>query len=261
MESWEADGYVLLRNFFSPQQVQNINELVDSLWQSRSTSPLVIDTFLGTPQSRRVQFSSVGDEVRQRPYKLNDLYLEHDEVRQLVLDRKLNAILKQLLNGTPLAFNTLNFEYGSGQDDHLDTFYMPPKKPGGMVASWIALEPIELEAGPLRYYPGSHRIKPWVFSTGKPNVVPAELPAFYDYMYKEMEQLNIKPHVLTAQPGDVFIWHSRLFHGGEAIKNPQLTRRSLVTHYFRRNEYRHVFWRLKRLSGAYYYQRPHQIPR
>lgn len=263
LESWDKNGYIILPGFFDESRVSRINKLVDDLWRSRAENPvaLTIDINLGTPQAQRQRFADAGDEVRQSPYKLNDLYLDYDDVRQVVLDKELARLVGQLLGGKALVFNTLNFEYGSGQDDHVDTFYMPPKQANCMLATWTALEKISPDSGPLRYYPGSHKIPPYLFSHGKTNAIGAELPAFYSYMKQELEKRKIEPVNFIAEPGDVFIWHAQLFHGGSPIVDPKQTRRSLVTHYYRTAEYKHLFWRLKKVNEhGYYYKRPHQRP-
>jgi len=105
--------------------------------------------------------------------------------------------------------NTLNLEYGSQQDMHQDTLYMPSRVINKMVASWIALEPATS---------------------------------------------GIEPIAFHAEKGDLLIWHSQLLHGGSAIAEQGSTRKSLVTHYFRRKDYLHRFWKIrKHQSGAYYY--------
>ena len=43
---------------------------------------------------------------------------------------------------------------------------------------------------------------------------------------------KLKPSNLFAKAGDVFIWHSQLYHGGAKINDFNITRKSLVTHYF-----------------------------
>lgn len=260
---WKTDGFVILPGFFDNKRISRINQLVDELWATRhsNSNRLTIDTNLGSPEAKRSLLADAPDAVRASPYKLNDLYLDYDDVRNVVLDKELARIVAQLIGGKALVFNTLNFEYGSGQDDHVDTFYMPPKQTNRMLATWTALEKITPDSGPLRYYPGSHLIPPYLFSHGKTNVIGAELPAFYRYMEQELKKRKIDPVIFTAEPGDVFIWHAQLFHGGSAIVDPKQTRRSLVTHYYRTDEYKHLFWRLKKVNEhGYYYKRPHQIP-
>ena len=128
--SWDRDGFIILRGFFSRSRIQEINQLADSLWNNRHfpKNPLIIDAFSETDKHKRMLFREAADEVRNYPYKLNDLYLESKHIRDLVLDVELCGVLKKLLNGPPMVCNTLNFEFGSEQADHFDTFYMPPRK-------------------------------------------------------------------------------------------------------------------------------------
>lgn len=251
----------MLKNFFDNERTERLNLFLTDLWERRShpKNPIVIDTFIGTPKEKRILFKNALDIAKASPYKLNDLYLEYSEIRDLALDVDLSVILGQLLDGSPMICNTLNFEFGSQQDDHIDTFYMPPRVPNRMVASWIALEDATATSGPLRYYPGSHKIPPFLFSHGKTNAIPKEMPDFRRFIKHEIEKRNLVPVELLAQKGDVFIWHAQLLHGGSAIRNLSETRRSLVSHYFRAKDYRHHFWRVKKNhQHGFHYHRKHQ---
>lgn len=261
VERWRDDGFVLLRGFFSRDRVGTANALIDRLWSERRKflCPVTIDVGIECRDQRRILLKDADESDRLRPYKINDLYLEYPEIRDLVLDERLCQVLRTLFKGTPMVCNTLNFEYGSQQLDHIDTLYMPSRKPGGMVASWIALDKITQDNGPLRYWPGSHRIPPYYFSHGKTNAVADEMPEFNAYIEREVDRRGLRAETLDAEPGDVFIWHSQLLHGGCPIKDLGMTRRSLVTHYFRRQDYRHHFWRLRRHHpDGCFYRRRHQ---
>lgn len=150
---------------------------------------------------------------------------------------RLAPILSELLSGHPLICNSLNFEFGSQQEYHFDTFYMPSPTPNKMVASWIALEDATPNNGPLSYYPGSHKIPPYIFSRGTTHAIPEEMSAFKAYIENEIEQRELSPETLMANKGDVLIWHSQLFHGGSEILDKAETRKSLVTHYFTKEDF------------------------
>jgi hypothetical protein len=261
LDAWEADGFIILRSFLPVERILSLNELVDRLWRERrrSGNPLVIDVFEGMPEGRRILFKDAPDEARRCPYKLNDLYLEYAQIRETVLDPRLTPILNDFLGGPPMLCNTINFEWGPQQHDHFDTFYMPPRIRNRMVAAWIALEEVSPDAGPLRYYPGSHKIPPFLFSHGKTDSIPEEMPDFWKYISRELDQRGLRPSMFVAQAGDVLIWHAQLLHGGYPIRDSRRTRKTLVAHYFRAHDYYNRFWRLRRLhGGAYYYRRPHQ---
>ena len=101
-----------------------------------------------------------------------------------------------------------------------------------MLATWIALEDVSPDAGPLKYYPGSHKIEPYRFNNGRYNLNITEKGDSYDYVESELGKRGIAPETFCPSRGDLFIWHAQLFHGGERINRPDMTRQSLVTHYF-----------------------------
>ena len=193
--SWNDNGYLIIRGLFSEQTISSINQLTEHVWDNRDreNNPLVSDIYIGTDKERRVFFKNAPDEARSCPYKLNDLFLEKEEIRQFCLNPDLSSVLNNILGGAPVIWNTLNFEFGSQQEDHVDTLYMPSRVPNMMVASWIALEDATLENGPLRYYPGSHKIPAYRFSHGGITAVEAEMDAYQNYQQEEIEKRGIEP--------------------------------------------------------------------
>ena len=145
-------------------------------------------------------------------------------------------ILGTFLNGRPIICNTLNLEFGSQQEFHTDSLYMTPPRDLNLAAHWIALEDTDPDAGPLRLYPGSHKIRPFLFSSGKMTAIHKEMKYYHDYMRQKVEEMGLKEERFMAKKGDVLIWHSQLFHGGSPINNDSLTRRSIVTHFFKEGD-------------------------
>jgi phytanoyl-CoA hydroxylase len=255
---WDANGYLVLPGHFSRAQIDVVNSHIDQLWkESRTTRrETVVDIFIGTPREKRTHLSDAPLDARLTPHKLNDLYLESDVIRQTVLEARLASVLEEVLEGPPLVCNSLNLEFGSQQRDHTDSLYMTAPVGLYLAASWIALEDGSPDSGPLRYYAGSHKIPPFLFTTGAITAVDDEMPRYYEYMQRELARREIKAETFVPKVGDVFIWHSQLYHGGEPIKNPSLTRRSLVTHYWRAQD-------IPRRHGSvgphrYYFRRPPQ---
>lgn len=238
-QAWEDNGFLLLEGFYSDQKIDQVNDLISDLWGRRQEldASYVIDIFVESPEEKRVYFADAPKQARNRSYKLNDLFLSQAAIREMVAGQTLAPILRELLEGRPMICNSLNFEFGSQQDYHFDTFYMPSPTPNKMVASWIALENVTDQSGPLTYYPGSHKIPPYNFSSGSTIIVPDEMATFNDYIYGEIEKRGLHPQTLIANKGDVLIWHSQLFHGGMPIKQKNKTRKSLVTHYFTEEDF------------------------
>jgi phytanoyl-CoA hydroxylase len=236
--SWEERGFLVLRSFFSDEEIEPVNEQIARLWENRAgvEDPITVDYLLNTTRAGHGLLRDAPEDARDAPYKLNNLYQWSPEVRALSCNARLAAVLTDLLDGPPLAFNTLNFERGSQQGDHFDTYFMPAPVTNKMLATWIALEDIEPVTGPLRYYPGSHLVAPYRFSHGFIWSADAEMPAAESYNDDAIRS-RFATETFVPRKGDVLIWHSQLLHAGEPIEDLSLTRRSLVTHYFRATDF------------------------
>ena len=239
LDTWNNQGYVLLEGFYEADVMDQVNREIDLAWEKKAsyTDAVTVDEYIGTGDERRIPLAEANPEIRSTPYKLNDLYLESGIVRNVVLGPALREMLAPLIHGTPIICNSLSFERGSQQQDHFDTFFMPPLTRNRMLATWVALEDVDPDAGPLRYYPGSHKIPPFRFAHGRYNLALDQKDECYAYIDEQLEALDLQPVVFEAKKGDVFVWHAHLLHGGLPINNPQLTRKSLVTHYFCREDW------------------------
>jgi ectoine hydroxylase-related dioxygenase (phytanoyl-CoA dioxygenase family) len=208
---------------------------------------------------RRMRLRDVSaDARRSHRFKVNDLYLEQASVRRLALDDRLVPLLRRLLGERPALCNSLSLEYGTEQEDHVDSLYMTPRTPTHLVAVWVALEDCSPESGLLRYWPGSHRIDPYVFSNGGRHFVPDEMDAWNGYMRTQRQARELQCELFQANKGDVFIWNAQLLHGGSRIAEPGRTRRSLVFHYFSESDCRAMGHRLVPESGGFWIRRSRQ---
>ena len=253
---WEENGYLALSGFYSEKEVKAIDSIVENMWANASKQhpKLTADIFLETPNSKRIYFKDIPAEAKNMPYKLNDLYLISKLVRDMIVGERLGPIIGDLLDGDALACNSLNFERGSQQHDHVDSFYMTPPVQNKLAASWIALEDVHPDSGPLRYFAGSHKIPPYIFSNGTPTAVPGEHEQAEAYIDQQVKEMGLKDEVFCAKAGDVFIWHGQLLHGGTAIKDKKRTRKSLVTHYFRAKDVDPLMIKSE-VSGCHYLAR------
>lgn len=253
---WDDHGFLVLPGFFEPDVADGLVADEEAFWQgSRKAPSRVVIDLIGTSNAR-VHLHDAPIEAQATRYKLNDLYLESECVRRAVLDPQLVAIVTELLGGAPLLCNTLTLKFGSEQDFHTDSLYMTPPTDLQLAASWIALEDVSPDAGPLRYFPGSHKIEPYRFSTGRMTAVDAEMEDYADYMSGQVRKLGLAEARFCPKKGDVFLWHSQLFHGGAPIENRDRTRRSLVAHYFRASDF--LRRKVRVGSGGYWMNRAHQ---
>lgn len=252
---WDRDGYLKLPMFYSEAEIDAVNQLYAAAWADGADRVVVDDLMTG--KRLRMRDVSEDDKLHHR-FKVNDLYLEIPSIRALALNDRLAPILEELLGHPPALCNSLNFERGSGQPDHLDSLYMTPRSRGHLIAIWVALEDCHAYAGPLRYYPGSHAIPPYEFSNGSTHVIDDEMDRWNRYMREQIGQRGLEPVTFNARKGDVFVWHCYLLHGGSEIRNPELTRRSIVFHFYSEEDARAVGLDLCREGGAYWCYRAHQ---
>lgn len=227
---WEEQGYLVLPGFFTDDEVDAVNSEVEELWAHPSTvDPYITIAYPGSHRRLR----DADGWARDTSYRIFDLFQISEPVKRLSLAPRLAAVLGHLLGSDPVAIQTLNFERGSQQPDHFDSWYMPGPVENAMLATWIALEDCRPAAGPLRYYPRSNNVAPYRFSHGQLWQVPEEMPACLAFVHEQITAHRMRAELFLPRKGDVLIWHAQLLHGGSVIDDKNLTRRSLVTHYFR----------------------------
>ena len=233
LRAWSRDGFLVLPGFLTPEEARRVDAVVDDEWTRRDGNIHEVDMLTGPHAGRAYKMMHVPEGSRQQAYKLNNLFARRGEIRTVALSRRMRSVLRQLLEAEPLVCNSLNFERGSQQEYHIDTWYMPPPVDNRMVAAWFALDDVDATNGPLSYYPGSHLIPPYRFSHGRLNEIREERPACDAYLRSEIEKRSLKATEFHGKRGDVFLWHAQLLHAGRPITDMVRTRKSMVVHDWR----------------------------
>ena len=211
--SFEENGYAIIKNYLSVQQVDAINDEIASLLNEK-----------------KIKFTN-GNKI---------MFAIHSSklLRNTGNDAALKELLSVLMNGNARLFQSINFLTGSEQDTHSDSIHMTTYPLGGLLGAWLALEDITEENGPLHYYPKSHKL-PYYLNADYDNEGNSFLLGNKSYHdYEKMISEKIKEQSLTkinffARKGDLLIWHANLFHGGDKHINKEKTRKSMVFHYFK----------------------------
>jgi Phytanoyl-CoA dioxygenase (PhyH) len=169
--------------------------------------------------------------------RIEHLFQHSKATRALWTDPRIIRVLSALFDDVALPCQTLNFLHGSQQDVHQDTIHLTPYPAGYMCGVWVALEDIHPDSGPLVVYPGSHRLpRLYTSVTGMRKVRNddwSEFGAtFTAHLQRMLTEAKIEPKYYTPKRGAVLIWHENLAHGGSPRKNDELTRKSIVSHYF-----------------------------
>lgn len=209
---FDKNGYAILRNYLSMEQVDAINHEINQLLQS------------GT-----IDFK----------YKNKIMFAIHKSklLREIGNDSELLDLLSCLIGGNAALFQSINFLQGSEQPTHSDSIHMTTYPLGGLLGVWLALEEMTPENGPLHYYPGSHKL-PYYLNSDYDNegtfflTGDKEYPEYEEMMQKKIEENHLQKQVFLAGKGDLLIWHANLFHGGEPHTDKSRTRKSMVYHYF-----------------------------
>lgn len=208
------DGFMILKGFYSSQEVDRHNEEINRL---RS--------------SGKIDFNYSGS-------KLMDVHEISPMIDgQFFKNERLMKILSFLFGREVLPFQTIHFIKGSQQKAHSDSIHMSTFPPGYLVAAWTALEDIDMAQGPVFYYPGSHRL-PYVscndYESGNTawTIGKNSYRNYEKYIEALISSHELQPSFFKPTAGDVLIWHANLLHGGLEISDDSLTRRSMVAHYY-----------------------------
>jgi hypothetical protein len=168
--------------------------------------------------------------------RLRDAWRTDPNVRRLAANPAIIRLLTTLYGARAWPFQTLNFPVGTQQAMHSDAVHFNSAPERFMCGVWVALEDVSLDAGPLFYYPGTHR---WpIYGNehigrcmatypGRPGQAPFE-PVWEALV----EAHGAQPQQFAAKKGQALIWAANLLHGGAPQLNRALTRWSQVTHYF-----------------------------
>lgn len=211
--SWKENGYMVLKNFFTPQVADSINKEIEDLLAEKK-----VEFTLGN----KVMFANKQSKL----------------IQSIATQRNITDMLSFILGREVVPFQTINFITGSQQHAHSDSIHMTTYPLGYLIAIWVALEDIDESNGPLSYYPGSHKL-PYILNHdyergGNALTVGADsnYVKYEEKIGEVVRTTNFTKKIFTAKKGDVLVWHANLIHGGEKITNPNSTRKSMVVHYF-----------------------------
>jgi len=218
----QKNGYTIIRNG------TDIN-LADKIIQE-------FDEWSSIPKNKFVPFK--GERVTNfHVYSKNTL--------DLVTNKNVNTILTSLFNKDQAIYSSLFFREGTTQPYHRDTPFFYTNPCNQYYGVLYALEDIDVNSGPLKYYVGSHKINNinghTIFNDIYTNNDVVDLNNDFrcilqynkkiEDICKELKLTEVnekKPNKLYK--GDIFICHPNLVHGESDIIDKTLTRYSLVTH-------------------------------
>jgi hypothetical protein len=208
-------------------------ELVAFVRQMQATGGAVLDLGEGAG-ALCDRAAAEAERLLRGGRRVQDAWRKSPAVRALALHPKIHAALAGAYGRQPFAFQTLNFQHGSEQALHSDVIHFSSQPERFMCGVWIALEDVTPGAGPLVYYPESHRLPTLTMREAGVNS-PTPEPADYDRHFvprfaEAVARSGLKPKKLLIRKGQAFVWAANLAHGGAPIATAGATRKSLVVH-------------------------------
>ena len=225
-ENWDRDGVLT----FDPECSM---ELIDGAMQDLEEKYLYGD-------EEKVENGVV--YAGGRSPRIREAWRVSENVKSIALLPKVLAVLKELFGREAQPFQTLNFSLPTQQAPHSDAMHFNSDPPGNMCGVWIAFEDIDMDNGPLVYYPGSHRLPftriedvgldahPDEFPT-YPEFIRARNKHYEQYVARQISEHGMEPQYGTIRKGEGIIWSANLVHGGTPRRDLERTRHSQVTHY------------------------------
>ncbi len=237
-ENFDRDGLLKLEGFIESELCDRITSEAEEFYHRKGVEPA-------------------------RAGRTMNFHQESPAAREALSDPRLLGVIQALLEREPFFLQSIYFRRGSEQAPHSDYIFMSTAPVLQLCGVWIACEDVGEDAGPLVYYPGSHKIA----ATGIPERYESRIGAvreeierrepelteqysercamtgesllscvFYDEWVTELhtglEKGGYPETSLLLKKGDCVIWHATLVHGGSPVTGgAERTRRSLVAHF------------------------------
>ncbi|MFM9048290.1 MAG: phytanoyl-CoA dioxygenase family protein [Cyanobium sp.] len=237
------DGLVILPGVMDLDALDQLERDVNLLAENKS-NPMLSWVEIDGPRDyyeARYLANLKTDDFRLDPpgLKLVNLQRFFDSAKALSFADPVMAFLDELFGSSPALIATITFWKGSQQPLHQDFSYVHHhRRLGELAATWIPLEDIQPDAGPLIYYQGTHfPERLGFFDWGGGSILASRdapesvFDEYQKHLLRLIDEHHFQPSIFLPKRGDVLIWHGALIHGGTPMANPALTRRSLVCHY------------------------------
>ncbi len=183
-----------------------------------------------------IDFADPASDKTTAERRIQDAWREDADVHAIASNAKVLDLLGRLYGRPAFPFQTLNFPVGTQQGAHTDIVHFASQPEKFMCGVWLAMEDVTAEAGPLFYFPGSHR---WpvmsnalVGRLGSGMSLASAQDPFEQAWSMISAAKGAQPETFLARKGQALIWCANLLHGGSPQADPRRTRWSQVTHYY-----------------------------
>lgn len=168
--------------------------------------------------------------------RIQDAWKFDADVQAIAANAEVIALLGRLYGRPAFPFQTLNFPVGTQQAAHTDIVHFSSLPEKFMCGVWLAMEDVAADAGPLFYFPGSHRwpvmSNAMVGRKGSGMALRSAQDPYASAWEALCEAQGAPRETFLARKGQALIWTANLLHGGSVQTNSRVTRWSQVTHYY-----------------------------
>lgn len=234
LDRWRTQGYVVFEQVVNWQLIDALEN--DIAYLKRHFRDFELQAEYKGEQRALKDFRE--DELDLEGVKFNSIQSISRAAALLSMTREVSVFLRHVFKSPAVVMQSLTFWKGSQQPIHIDYPYVRCQNIlAHLAASWIPLEDVHPDSGPLAYYPGSHHPSVSGFFDWGGGSILYEADSertpmqFADYLATQMRLNHIEPKVFCPRKGDVLIWHGNLAHEGTPIRDPSRSRKSYVTHY------------------------------
>lgn len=223
-EQLRRDGYVVLRQLFSPEEIAEIRETFMAV---AANGPVEGLSEMGARW--KASREAVGDPLAFYPRMMNPH--SHPEypvgpvANKYMLDRRLRPVLEAGLGEEPVAVQSMFYfkpAGARGQALHQDNFYLRVA-PGTCFAAWVAVDDADEENGGMMVAPGTNTMD--IVCPEK-----ADPARFFTSEFVAPPE-GTKETLVELKAGDVLFFNGSLIHGSYPNTSKDRFRRSLIFHY------------------------------
>lgn len=212
-ESYERNGFVLVRGLLSREVVEQVKERFEEIWRDGVPGYLERD-------EKGVKNSEERYPRIIHPHRFDKLS------RDLLLDKRMADVARQILEDEPIAAQTMYYwkpPGTKGQALHQDNLYLKGEDGEGCLGAWIAIDDSDEENGCLVVVPGSHKLD--LQCPGEADIA----DSFTGHFVGVPEGYREAPMIMRA--GDCLFFGGHTIHGSHANTSKTRTRRSFICHY------------------------------
>ena len=224
IQSFQQDGYQVLKEFLAPERCRKLRAAAAAALQPL-LAPVEYEADTGYPGAPESRVATGGQTSR----RLLAAYARDPLFRALATDPELRAVLHELLGEAPLLSQahhncvmTKHPGYSSQTLWHQDIRYWSFAAPA-LISAWFALTEERQGNGGLLLIPGSHRLEIAPYRLDEKLFLRPELP--------ENAELIKSARAVELEPGDLLLFHCRLFHAAGTNDTDRLKLSAVFTYH------------------------------